>query len=100
MPLLEFSPVSFIIISIMLPLSIILIATGLSVKYYLKRKSIGTVLTVIGFLEVILFNMFSITFEGIKYRLPYTLRANMLLLGSITVIWGIITLFYAKPKKQ
>lgn len=75
-----------------------MIATELSLKYPLKRKSIGTVLAVIGVLEMLGFFMLSFTIDGIAYRIPFSPRIIMVMQGSITLTGGLAILFYSKPK--
>lgn len=94
----EISIASTLIITSILPVLILLIATQLSLKYSSKRKSIGTVVAVIGVLEMIGFFMLSFTIEGVTYRVPFSPRIIMLMQGSITLIGGLAILFYAKSK--
>jgi hypothetical protein len=74
-------------------------ATELSLKYPLKRKNIGTVLAIIGILEVLGFFMLSFTFEGVTYRIPFSPRLIMVMQGSITLTGGLVILYYAKPQR-
>jgi hypothetical protein len=94
------SIVSTVLITSILPLGILFVAATLSVKFFSKRKSIGTVLAIIGVLEMLGFFMFSITLEGVSYLIPFSPRVIMLVQGAITLFGGLVTLFYAKPKKQ
>lgn len=75
-----------------------MIATELSLKYPLKRKSIGTVLAVIGVLEMLGFFMLSFTIDGVAYRIPFSPRIIMVMQGSITLTGGLVILYYSKPK--
>lgn len=93
------SIVSTLLITAILPLIILLMATDLSLKYPLKRKNIGTVLAIIGVLEVIGFFMLSFTFEGVTYRIPFSPRLIMVMQGSITLTGGLVILYYAKPQR-
>jgi hypothetical protein len=93
------SIVSALLTTSILPLVILLIATELSVKYPSQRKSIGTATSVIGVLEVLGFFMLSITIEEVIYRIPFSPRIIMVMQGTITLIGGLVILFYAKTKK-
>jgi predicted membrane protein len=93
------SIVSTLLITAILPLIILLMATELSLKYPLKRKNIGTVLAIIGILEVLGFFMLSFTFEGVTYRIPFSPRLIMVMQGSITLTGGLVILYYAKPQR-
>lgn len=90
------SLVSALLITSILPLAILLIATELSLKYPSKRKSIGTVVAIIGILEIMGFFMLSLTIEGVTYRIPFSPRIIMVMQGSITLIGGLVMLYYAK----
>jgi hypothetical protein len=94
-----FSIISASLITIVLPLSILLVAVALSMKLPSHRKSIGTSVAVIGVLELSGFFMLSVTIEEVIYRIPFSPRAIMLMQGSITLIGGLVMLFYAKSKK-
>jgi hypothetical protein len=93
------SIVSALLLTSILPLVILLIATELSLKYESKRKSIGTAAALIGVLEMLGFFMLAITIEEVTYRIPFSPRIIMLIQGSITLIGGLVILFYAKSKK-
>ena len=80
----EISIVSTLILTSILPLIILLSAAELSLKYHSRRKSIGTVVAVIGVLEMIGFLMLSLTIEGVTYRIPFSPRIIMLMQGSFT----------------
>lgn len=95
----EISTVSALLITATLPLIILVIATELSLKYPLKRKSIGTVLAVIGVLEMLGFFMLSFTVNGVAYRIPFSPRIIMVMQGSITLTGGLAILYYSKPKR-
>jgi glucose uptake protein GlcU len=95
-----FSIISASLITIVLPLSILLVAAALSVKYFSKRKRIGTVLAIIGVLEMLGYFMLYFTFEGVSYRIPFSPREIMLIQGIITLYGGIVILLYAKPKSS
>ena len=94
------SMVSALLVASILPLVILLVATELSLKFPLQRKNIGTVLAVIGVLEMLGFFMLSITIEEVIYRVPFSPRIIMVMQGSITLIGGLVMLFYAKPKRR
>ena len=93
------STVSAILITSILPLVIFFVATELSLKYPSKRKTIGTVLAIIGVLEILGFFMLSFTIEGVTYRIPFSPRIIMLMQGSITLTGGLVILYYTKPKR-
>jgi hypothetical protein len=83
----------------MVPLVILLTSVALSVKYVAHRKTIGLALAIIGLLEMVGFFMFSVTLGYISYRISYLPRQIILLQGFITLSGGVVTVFYAKPKK-
>ena len=72
-----FSIVSAFLITSIFPLVILLVAVGLSLKHPLKRKSVGTVLAIVGVLEILGFFMLSLTVEGVTYRIPFSPRMVM-----------------------
>ena len=93
------SLVSSMLVTSILPLVILLIATELSLKFPSQRKSIGTATAAIGVLEILGFFMLSITIEEVIYRVPFSPRIIMVMQGSITMIGGLVILYYAKPKR-
>ena len=93
------SIVSALLITSILPLVILLIFTGLSLKYASKRKSIGSVAALIGILEILGFFTLSLTIEEVTYRIPFSPRIIMVMQGTLTLIGGLAILFYAKSKK-
>jgi hypothetical protein len=93
------SIVSALLITSILPIVILLIATELSLKHPSQRKNIGTVLATIGVLELLGLFTLSITIEEVIYRIPFSPRIIMVMQGTITLIGGLVILFYAKSKK-
>jgi hypothetical protein len=94
------SMVSAMLIVSILPLVSLFVAVALSLKYPLKRKGIGTSVAVIGVLEMLGFFMLSFTIEEVTYRIPFSPRIIMLMQGSITLIGGLVMLFFAKTKRR
>ena len=93
------SIVTALLITSILPLVILLIATELSLKFPSQRKSIGTTTSVIGVLEILGFFMLSITIEEVIYIVPFSPRIIMLMQGTLTLVGGLVILFYARSKK-
>jgi hypothetical protein len=93
------SIVSALLITSILPLVILLIATELSLKFPSQRKSIGTATSVISVLEILGFFTLSLTIEEVTYRTPFSPRIIMVMQGTITLIGGLVILLYAKSKK-
>ena len=94
-----FSVDSAVLIAIIVPVVILLTSLVLSLKYVAHRKTIGLALAIIGLLEMVGFFMFSVTLGYISYRISYLPRQIILLQGFITLSGGVVTVFYAKPKK-
>jgi hypothetical protein len=93
------SIVSALFITSVLPLVILLIFTGLSLKYAAKRKSIGSVAALVGILEILGFFTLSLTIEEVTYRTPFSPRIIRVMQGTITLIGGLVILLYTKSKK-
>ena len=93
------SIVSALLITSILPLVILLIAAELSLKFPSLRKRIGTATSVIGVLELLGFFTLSLTIEEVTYRIPFSPRIIMVMQGTLTLIGGLVILFYAKTKK-
>ena len=93
------SIVSALLITSILPLVILLIATELSLKHPSQRKNIGTVLAIIGVLELLGFFMLSLSIDGVAYRIPFSPRIIMVMQGSITLTGGLAILYYSQPKR-
>jgi hypothetical protein len=93
------SLVSSLLVTSILPLVILFVAVALSLKLPSHRKIIGTSVAGIGVLELAGFFMLSVTIEEVIYRIPFSPRAIMLMQGSITLIGGLVMLFYAKSEK-
>jgi hypothetical protein len=94
------SLVSALLVTSILPLVILFVAVAISLKLPSHRKSIGTSVAVIGILEMLGFFMLSLTIEEVIYRIPFSPRIIMLMQGSITLIGGLVILFYAKSKNS
>ena len=93
------SIVTALLITSILPLVILLIATELSLKFPSQRKSIGTTTSVIGVLEILGFFMLSITIEEVVYRIPFSPRIIMVMQGTLTLVGGLVILFFSRIKK-
>ena len=93
------SIVTALLITSILPLVILLIATELSLKFPSQRKRIGTATSVIGVLEILGFFMLSITIEEVVYRIPFSPRIIMVMQGTLTLVGGLVILFFSRIKK-
>ena len=95
----EFSFAIAYIVTLIVPLVILITCVFLAVKYITHRKIIGTSLALIGVFEIIAHLQVTATLNGISYQIPYIPRLILLLQGFLTIIGGLATIHYAKPKK-
>ena len=95
----EFSFAIAYLVTLIVPLVILITCAFLALKYVTHRRSIGASLALIGAFEIIAHLQVTATLSGISYQIPYIPRLILLLQGFLTIIGGLATIHYAKPKK-
>ena len=77
-----------------------LVGILLSVKYSAYRKTIGAILLVSGIAEIIPFILFILGLNDIVLFIPFIPLLIIFIEGCMTLISGLVILFFAKHKTQ
>jgi hypothetical protein len=83
-----------------IPIVILLVGILLSVKYFAYRKPIGVGLITIGILEILPFFIFYLVLNDLSHGIPFTPLSIIFIEGCITLVVGVVILFFTKPKNK
>jgi hypothetical protein len=88
-----------ILVAVIIPVAILLVSLFLSLICFVCRRTIGKTISIIGFVEMMGFFLFTVTINYIEYQVPYEARIIIVFQGLLTILAGAVTVVSTKPTK-